>query len=59
MLNDQRPRIRGQWVIEALRKRHIPANKTNKASMNATFGRLKTAGIVQGEKIKHRQNEDF
>jgi DNA-binding PadR family transcriptional regulator len=59
MLNDQRPRIRGQWVIEAFRKRHIPANKTNQASMNATFNRLKTAGIVEDNKTKQRQNEDF
>jgi len=36
MLNDQRPRIRSQWVIDALRSRRIPGNKTNKALLPLT-----------------------
>lgn len=59
MLNDQRPRIRSQWVIDALRSRRIPGNKTNKASMNATFSRMKSAGIVEEFKTKHRLTEPF
>jgi len=59
MLNDQRPRIRSQWVIDALRARRIPGNKTNKASMNATFSRMKSAGIVEEYKTKHRLTEFF
>lgn len=59
MVNDQRPRIRSQWVIDALRTRRIPGNKTNKASMNATFSRMKSAGIVEEHKTKHRLTEDF
>lgn len=57
MLNDQRPRIRSQWVIEALRSRRIAGNKTNKASMNSTFSRMKSAGIVEEYKTKHRLTE--
>lgn len=59
MLNDQRPRIRSQWVIDALRTRRIPANKTNKASMNSTFSRMKSARIVEDYKTKHRLTEAF
>ncbi|WGL65166.1 hypothetical protein QDX81_09915 [Pseudomonas sp. CW003PS] len=59
MLNDQRPRIRSQWVIDALRTRRIPGNKTNKASMNSTFSRMKSAGIVEEHKTKHRLTEAF
>jgi len=59
MLNDQRPRIRSQWVVDALRARRIPGNKTNKASMNSTFSRLKSAGIVEDYKTKHRLTEAF
>lgn len=59
MLNDQRPRIRSQWVLDALRTRRIPGNKTNKASMNATFSRMKSAGIVEEHKTKHRLTEAF
>lgn len=59
MLNDQRPRIRSQWVVDALRARRIPGNKTNKASMNATFSRMKSAGIVEEYKTKHRLTVAF
>ena len=59
MLNDQRPRIRSQWVIDALRTRRIPGNKTSKASMNATFSRMKSAGIVEEYKTKHQLTVAF
>ena len=59
MLNDQRPRIRSQWVIDTLRTRRIPGNKTSKASMNATFSRMKSAGIVEEYKTKHRLTVAF
>lgn len=59
MLDDQRPRIRSQWVINALRTRRIPGNKTNKASMNSTFSRIKSAGIVEEYKTKHRLTDVF
>jgi hypothetical protein len=59
MLNDQRPRVRSQWVLDALRTRRIPGNKTNKASMNATFSRMKSAGIIEEHKTKHRLTEGF
>ncbi len=59
MLNDQRPRVRSQWVIDALKTRHIPGNKTKKGSMNAAFSRMKSAGIVEEYKTKHRLTEAF
>jgi len=59
MLNDQRLRIHSQWVIDALRTKRIPGNKTQKASMNATFSRMKPAGIVEEYKTKHRLTEAF
>lgn len=59
MLNDQRPRIRSQWVIDALRTRRIPGNKANRASMNSTFSKMKSAGIVEEHKTKHRLTEAF
>ncbi len=57
MLNDQRPRNRNQWVLHALRSRHIAGNKTNKSSMSATLSRLKAAGIAEdyGQKLRLTQ----
>lgn len=34
-------------------------NKTNKTSMNATFSRMKSAGIVEEYKTKQRLTEAF
>jgi serine/threonine protein kinase len=59
MLNDQRPRSRNQWVLEALRSRHIPGNKTNKGSMSATISRLKSAGIAENHGKKIRLTQAF
>tara|TARA_R110002096_G_scaffold432240_1_gene648768 strand:+ start:199119 stop:201338 length:2220 start_codon:yes stop_codon:yes gene_type:complete len=54
MLNDPRPRARTQWVLNALRTRHIAGNKTNKSSMNSTISRLISANVAEkyGKKIK-------
>lgn len=54
MLNDQRSRSRNQWVLNALRSRHISGNKTNRGSMSATISRLKSEGIAEdyGKKVR-------
>jgi hypothetical protein len=36
----------------------IPAKATIQASMNTTFARLKTAGLVEDNKTKQLLNED-
>ncbi|WP_205577341.1 hypothetical protein, partial [Pseudomonas aeruginosa] len=46
-------------ISRPLQTKHIPGNKTNKASMNATFSRMKSAGIVEEYKTKHRLTEAF
>jgi serine/threonine protein kinase len=59
MLNDRRPRARTQWVLNALRSRSIPGNRTNRGSMNATVSRLKSAGIAEDHGRKIRLTEEF
>ena len=59
MLNDQQPRSRNQVVLNALRSRHIPGNKTNKGSMSATVSRLKAAGILEDHGKKVRLTQRF
>ena len=54
-----RSKQRTIFAANGLRNRRIPANKTNKASMNATFSRMKSAGIVEEFKTKHRLTEAF
>ena len=57
MLNDPRSRSRNQWVLNALRSRHISGNKTNRGSMSSTVSRLKSAGIAEehGKKVRLTQ----
>jgi serine/threonine protein kinase len=59
MLNDPRPRNRNQWVLNALRSRRIPGNKTNKGSMSSAISRLKTAKIVEDHGQKIRMTQTF
>lgn len=59
MLNDRHARSRNQWVLNALRSRHIPGNKTNRGSMSATISRLKAAGIAEDHGKKIRLTETF
>ncbi len=59
MLNDQRPRSRNQWVLNALRSRHIAGNKTNRSSMSATISRMKASGIAEEYGKKVRLTEKF
>ena len=53
-LNDQRPKSRNRIVLNALRSRKIPGNKTNRNSMSSAVSRLKSAGIAEdhGKKIR-------
>jgi len=59
MLNDQRPRSRSQWVLNALRSRKISANKINKSSFNSTLSKLKSQGIAQEQGSKLKVSEAF
>ena len=54
LLNDLRPKSRNQIVLNALRSRKIPGNKTNKSSMSSAVSRLKSNGIAEdhGKKIR-------
>jgi serine/threonine protein kinase len=59
MLNDGRMRSRKQWVLGALRSRHISGNKTNYGSMNSTISRLFSAGVAEKYKSKVRLTLGF
>jgi hypothetical protein len=59
MINDGRTRSRQQWVLNALRSRHISGNKTNKGSMNSTVSRLFSKGIAEKYKKKVRLTNRF
>ncbi len=59
MLNDGQPRSRNQIVLNALRSRRIPGNKTNRSSMSATMSRLKSAGIAEDYGKKTRLTQAF
>lgn len=59
MLNDGQPRSRNQIVLNALRSRRIPGNKTNRSSMSATISRLKSAGIAEDYGKKVRLTPEF
>ena len=59
MINDGRARTRKQWVLGALRSRHISGNKTNYGSMNSTVSRLFSAGVAEKYRTKVRLTEQF
>lgn len=59
MLNGQQPRSRNQVVLNALRSRRIPGNKTNKGSISATVSRLKAVGVLEDHGKKVRLTQRF